>query len=358
MTAGQLGRLSLCLKVLMATTPKKRDFVFVLIAVLCFSAPLVGVFLSLFVGRYPISLSNTINVLATPLHLNSFQPSPEMQTLILDVRLPRALSAGFVGMALAITGAAFQTVFRNPLTDSGLLGVTNGAGFGAAFAILFFGGGLTIYPSAFLFGILAVALCYLVARVYRSAPTIMLILAGVVVSSVFSSLLSILKIVADPADQLPTIVYWLMGSLGSASFDSFWALIPIALGVAVLLLYSWRIDALAMGDKEARSLGIDVRLEKLILIAAATLATAGAVCIAGSIGWVGLVIPHIARMLVGNKGTRLLPISMALGATYLILVDLVSRTMWSSEVPLGILTALIGAPFFVYLLKKTKGGGW
>lgn len=325
---------------------------------LCIVAPLAGIFISLFVGRYPISPAETVNVLLTPLGLNSHASSSEILTLILDVRLPRALAAAFVGLGLALSGAAFQTVFRNPLTDSGLLGVTNGAGFGAAVAIILFGGGLTIYPTAFFFGILAVAITYLVARVYRSTPTIMLILAGVVVSSIFSALLSILKIVADPENQLPTIVYWLMGSLGSVSYESFWALIPIGLGVFILLAFSWRIDALAMGDKEARTLGIDVRKEKLVIISAATLSTAGAVCIAGSVGWVGLVIPHIARMVVGNKGTRLLPVSMSFGAIFMVLVDLVSRTAWSSEVPLGILTALIGAPFFIYLLKKTKGGGW
>lgn len=321
-------------------------------------APILAVFTSLFIGRYAISINEVVNALLTPLGLNWTEVSFQVQALVLDVRLPRAVAAAFVGAALSLSGAAFQTVFRNPLTNAGLLGVSSGAGFGAAFAIIFLGGGFTIYPTAFAFGVLAVAATYAIARVYKSTPTIMLILAGVVVSSVFSAEVSILKIVADPQSQLPSIVYWLMGSLASVSYESFWAFIPISIGVAILLAFSWRIDALAMGDREAQSLGVDVKREKLIIIGAATLATAGAVCIAGTVGWVGLVIPHIARMIVGSHGNKVLPVSLSLGAVFMVVVDLVARSAWSAEVPLGILTALIGAPFFVYLLKKTKGGGW
>ncbi|NTU88851.1 MAG: iron ABC transporter permease [Actinobacteria bacterium] len=320
--------------------------------------PFICVFAALFIGRYYISPADTLNALAGVVGLNRYEAASEVATLVVNVRLPRALGAAFVGMALAASGTAFQSIFKNPLTDSGLLGVSNGAGFGAAFAIVFLGGGMFVYSGAFIFGVIAVVVTYWIARIYRGTPSIMLILGGVIVSSVFSSLLSLMKYVADTDTQLPSIVYWLMGSVSSVGYESFWALIPIVLGCTILLTMSWRIDALSMGDKEARSLGVNVRAEKAVIIGAATLATAGAVCLSGAIGWVGLVIPHIGRMLTGNDNTRLLPVSMAIGSSFLVIVDTVSRTVWPSEVPLGIITALIGAPFFVHLLKKTKGGGW
>jgi iron complex transport system permease protein len=186
----------------------------------------------------------------------------------------------------------------------------------------------------------------------------MLILGGTIVSSVFSALISLMKYVADAENQLPSIVYWLMGSLSSVGWDQFWACIPIAIGVVVLILWSWRIDVLSMGDKEARSLGLNVTRDKAVVIGGATLATAGAVCMSGVIGWIGLIMPHIARMLVGSNARALVPVSFSLGATFLIFVDTLSHFIWSAEVPLGILTALIGAPFFVYLLKRTKGSIW
>jgi iron complex transport system permease protein len=214
------------------------------------------------------------------------------------------------------------------------------------------------YPFAFVFGIGAVIISYSIARIYKSAPTIMLILGGTITSSVFSSLISLMKYVADPETQLPGIVFWLMGSLSSDGWESFPALIPIAIGCVTMALMGWRINVLSMGDKEARTLGVNVSRDKAIVIAGASLATAGAVCMSGMIGWVGLVIPHIGRMIVGNDNRRLIPVSMMAGASFMMLIDLISRTLTPQEIPLGILTALVGAPFFVYLLKKTKGGGW
>ncbi|OQA09030.1 MAG: putative ABC transporter permease protein [Firmicutes bacterium ADurb.Bin373] len=200
---------------------------------------------------------------------------------------------------------------------------------------------------------------YMIGRVYNTTPAIMLVLGGVIVSSVFSALISFAKYVADPYDQLPAIVFWLMGSLASARFqDIAVAGIPMAVGIAGLLAIRWRINVLSMGDKEARSLGINTALSKGIVISCATLATAGAVCVSGIIGWVGLVIPHIGRMLVGNDNRVLIPASLSLGACFMLLVDNLGRVITGSEIPLGILTAIVGGPFFVYLLKKTKGGGW
>jgi iron complex transport system permease protein len=317
--------------------------------------PFACVIASLFVGRYHISVQEVVGTL---LPFTGIEVSRSAWVLILQTRLPRALAAAAVGAALAASGAAYQGVFRNPLVNPGLLGVSSGAGFGAALAMVVLGGGLLVYPSAFAFGILAVAMSYWIARVYRQTPTVMLILGGVIVSAVFSALVSLMKYLADPQTQLPDIVYWLMGSLSAVYWDQFWAFIPMCLGCAVLVIMAWRIDILSMGDKEALSLGVNVGRDKAVIVSAATLATAGAVCISGVVGWVGLVIPHIARMLVGSGNRSLLPASMSIGASFLVIIDAASRSIWASQIPLGILTALIGAPFFVYLLKKTKGGNW
>jgi len=273
--------------------------------------------------------------------------------------MPRAILGAMVGGSLAISGAAFQGLFRNPLVSSGILGVTSGAGFGAALAIILFHATAPIYISAFFFGGLAVLLSFLIGRIYHTTPIIMLVLGGTIVSSVFSALISFTKYVADPTNELPSIVFWLMGSLASARYqDILVAGIPMLIGTLGLIAIRWRINVLSMGDKEAQTLGINTRVNKGIVIVCATLATAGAVCVSGIIGWVGLVIPHIGRMLVGNDNRLLIPTSFSLGACFLILVDNLSRIITGSEIPLGILTALVGGPFFVYLLKRTKGGGW
>lgn len=324
-------------------------------SVLIFAAPFACVFGALFMGRFAVSTTDVLGTLCPFLNIDVPR---EAYFIVLETRLPRALAAACVGAALAISGAAYQGVFRNPLVNPGLLGVSSGAGFGAALAIVVLGGGAFVYPCAFAFGLVAVALSYWIARVYRAAPTIMLILGGTIVSSVFSALVSLMKYVADPNTQLPSIVYWLMGSLASVQWEQMWAAVVMAVGAAVLLAFSWRIDVLSMGDKEARSLGLNVQIDKAIVVCGATLATAGAVCLAGAVGWVGLVIPHISRMLVGSKGHALLPATLALGAAFMVVVDTVSRCVVSAELPLGILTALIGAPFFVFLLKKTKATTW
>lgn len=347
--------------------------------VLIYAAPFVCLFIALFCGRYAIAPLQVLQTLgqaaidlvqwcaqvtlslfgaATLPQEGPFTDLDASSTLVLLARLPRALAAAAVGGALAASGAAYQGVFRNPLVNPGLLGVSNGASFGAALAIVFLGGGMFIYPVAFVFGVIAVLASYWIARVYDQAPTIMLILGGTIVSSVFSALVSLMKYLADPETQLPDIVYWLMGSLSSVTFSNFWAVAVMAVGCAMLIILSWRIDVLSMGDKEARSLGLEVNRDKGLIVCAATLATAAAVCMAGVVGWIGLIIPHIGRMLVGSENRRLVPVSIALGAAFLVLVDTCARCLWASEIPLGILTAIIGAPFFVYLLKKTKAGGW
>jgi iron complex transport system permease protein len=263
----------------------------------------------------------------------------------------------FVGASLSISGAAYQGMFRNPLVSPDILGVSAAAGFGAALAILLSGNSVAIQVSAFAFGILGVILTYLISRVYKTTPILMLVLSGVVVSAFFGALISVTKFVADPYQKLPAITFWLMGSLGTASLRDVVAMLPsIFLGTVGLMLVRWRINILSMGDEEARSLGVNTERLKIIIIFCATLLTAAAVCVSGIIGWVGLIIPHVGRMLVGPDHRWLLPASIALGAAYVLLMDDLARTVTSAEIPLGILTAIIGAPFFAYLLRRSKGG--
>jgi iron complex transport system permease protein len=334
---------------------KKKAMIIALLA-----GPLVIVFWSLFLGRYPLSLTMVLKTLWFKLSGYTAGGLPDIyETVVWQIRLPRAILGAMVGASLAVSGAAFQGLFHNPLVSSGILGVTSGAGFGAALAILLFHHTFAIYVMAFTFGLAAVGLSYLIGRVYNTNPTIMLVLGGVIVSSIFSALISFAKYVADPYDQLPAIVFWLMGSLASARYEDIAvAGLPMLLGIGGLYAVRWKINVLSMGDREARALGLDHNFIKGLLIFCAALATAGAVCVSGNIGWVGLVIPHIGRMLVGNDNRILIPTSISLGACFLVVVDNVGRIISGGEIPLGILTALIGGPCFAFLLKKTKGGGW
>ncbi|MEN8614442.1 iron ABC transporter permease [Dehalogenimonas sp. THU2] len=315
---------------------------------------------SLFIGRYPLSVSEVLQALAFQLGLGNADVPATHINVVWDIRLPRAILGAAVGASLAVSGASFQGMFRNPLVSSNILGVSSGAGFGAALAIILFQGqAVYIYLFAFAFGLLAVVLSYMIGVTYKIAPTIMLVLGGVVVSSIFASLISLLKYLADPYDQLPSIVFWLMGSLATAQFsDILISAIPMAVGVLGLLLMRWRLNVLSMGDVEARALGVNVMISKSLAIFFATIATAGAVSVSGIIGWVGLVIPHIGRMLVGTNHNLLIPVSLSLGAMYLVLIDNIARTLTGAEIPLGILTSLIGGPFFIYLIKRTKARGW
>lgn len=337
----------------MNSTKKKTLYAILLLG------PLLCIFFTLFTGRYPVSVNAVINILWSKLTFSTCNVDEIYQTVVWDIRMPRAILGALVGGCLAVSGAAFQGLFRNPLVSSGILGVTSGAGFGAALAIILFKATAPIYLFAFAFGGMAVMLSYLIGRVYNTTPTIMLVLGGTIVSSIFSALISFAKYVADPTDELPSIVFWLMGSLASARYqDILIAGIPMLLGILGLLAVRWRINVLSMGDKEAQTMGINTQINKGIVIVCATLATAGAVCVSGIIGWVGLVMPHIGRMLVGNDNRVLIPASLSLGACFIILIDNMARMISGSEIPLGILTSLVGGPFFIYLLKRTKGGGW
>ncbi len=332
----------------------RRAWFYVLITGL----PLVLVFMSIFWGRYPLSVSDVMALLGSLL-TGREPPDTTHFGVIVHVRLPRALLGLLVGGSLAVSGAAFQGLFRNPLVSSGMLGVSSGAGFGAALALILFDSFFYVYPFSFGFGLLAVLLCFFIGRLTASTQAVTLVLGGVIVGSMFSALISFLKYVADPYDELPAIVFWLMGSLSRAEYGQILAAgIPMVAGSAGLMVIRWRLNILAMGDKEAHSLGINVNLNRVFVIVCATLATAGAVCVSGVIGWVGLVIPHMGRMIIGNNNRDLIPLAFCLGAGFLVLVDDMSRLITTSEMPLGILTSLIGGPFFIYLLKKTKGREW
>ena len=337
-----------------------KDYIkYVLIIII----PLATIFLSLLVGRFFVSPTNAFKAIANAFGASFSDVSSQAQTVIIYLRIPRIIAAFFVGAALSASGSAYQGVFKNPLVNSGLLGVSSGASLGAAIAIVLFGSSgslkhISINIFAFLFGLLAVFLSYQIAKIYKTVPTIMLVLGGTIVSSIFNALFTLVKSVADTESQLPAIVYWTMGSVASCSYEDFWALIPIIAGVAVLLVFSYQINLISVGEKEAQTMGINVSLSKIIIITAASLASSGAVCLSGSVGWVGLVIPHISRMLVGSDNKKLIPVSISIGAGFMVLVDTLSRSLVSSEIPLGVLTSLIGAPFFIYLLKKTKGANW
>ena len=340
----------------MKASHKVRAFLLPLI----FISPLLCVMAALFWGRYPLSPIEVLNVLTRHFPLIPPTEIPETDIAVVEViRLPRALFAILVGGSLAVSGAAFQGLFRNPLVSSGMLGVSSGAGFGAALAILLFNQGYLVYLFAFAFGFGAVGLAYFIGRIYNTTTTVTLVLGGIVIGSIFSALTSFAKFVADPYNQLPTIVFWLMGSLASAGrMQIILAGIPMLIGTCGLMLFRWRINILSMGERESQAMGINLQVNQLIIVFFATLATAGAVSLAGVIGWVGLVVPHMGRMIVGSDNRILIPVSFCLGSSFLILVDSLARTLVGSEIPLGVLTALVGGPFFIYLLKETKARGW
>jgi iron complex transport system permease protein len=319
-------------------------------------APVAVFFASLFVGRFVIAPAEVARILWAQFFPITHDWPASVETIVLQIRFPRSIMAMFVGAGLAASGAAYQGMFRNPLVSPDILGVTAAAGFGAALALLLSRNPLELQIIAFAFGLGGVALTYLLARIYRTTPVLMLVLSGVVVAAFFSALLSGAKYVADPESKLPAITYWLLGSLNGASTRTLaMALPPIIVGGVGLLFVRWQLNVLAVGDEEARSLGIRTELLKGIVIACTTLITAASVSVCGIVGWVGLVVPHLGRMLVGPDHRALLPATLSIGATYLLFIDGVARTAVATEIPLGILTAMIGAPFFAYLLRRTRG---
>jgi iron complex transport system permease protein len=310
------------------------------------------------VGQFPIGPVQIVEVLSSRLLGWPSEVPDAIATVILQVRLPRIAAALVVGAAFAAAGAAYQGLFRNPLVSPDILGVSAGAGLGAVFGIFLSLPVLGIQLLAFVFGIATVGLVYLVGSAVRGRdPVLVLVLAGVVLGTLAASMISLLKVLADPYNQLPAITFWLLGSLAATTpADVLGALPLVLLGLVPLHLLRWRMNLMALGDEEAEALGVNARRLRLLFIVAATLMTAAVVAISGIIGWVGLIMPHIARMLVGPNFDRLLPSAMLLGAGYLLIVDTLARTIAVTEVPLGILTAFLGAPFFLWLLARGREG--
>ncbi len=310
-------------------------------------------------GRYPVSLHEQMRFLAAWLGLTQM-PDQEyrlLRTVIIDLRLPRILAACLVGAALSASGAAYQAVFRNPLISPGILGVLAGAAFGAALGLILNLSLALVQMLSFAMGLAAVALGVGIAQLFGRGVLITLILGGIISGGLFTALLSITKYLADPYNQLPVIVYWLMGSLGSAAMDQMAWLAPLVLaGVVGLSLLGRGLDALTLGDDEARALGVPVGVLRHGCIILATLLSASTVSMAGIIGWVGLIIPHIARLLVGPANGALLPASAVLGAVFLLGADSVARTVGRTEIPIGILTELLGIPVFLLVLARARRG--
>ena len=317
-----------------------------------------GAIAAALIGPYPISGAQLWDAVLRRVGVAAQADAGVVDTVLFGVRLPRIAAAILVGAALAGAGTVYQGLFRNPLVSPDILGVSTGAGLGAAFGIFLSLPVLAIQGLAFASGLGTVALVYLVASAVRGhEPTLVLVLSGVVLGALAGACISLLKILADPYDQLPAITFWLLGSLASVRVEDVLGAAPaVVIGLIPMVLLRWRMNLLALGDEEAATLGVDPSRLRLLFVTAATLMTAGVVAIAGVIGWVGLVMPHIARLLVGPNFHRLLPTAMLMGAGYVLLVDTLARTMAETETPLGILTAFVGAPVFLWLLASGRRG--
>ncbi|MDY0190009.1 MAG: iron ABC transporter permease [Desulfuromonas sp.] len=336
---------------------RKEQWVFFVLVMLL----LAVMQMSLLLGKYPISADEYLafaKLYVTGHGAEAAQRFSTLYSVLVEIRLPRIIAASIIGAALAVAGSTFQAMFVNPLVSPGLLGVLAGASFGAALGMVLRLPWFGIQLAAFVCGALAVALALLIAMIYKnSRSVIILILGGVISSSLFTALLSVLKYTADPYDTLPAIVYWLMGSLSFCDSATVGLLFgPMLAALIGLLLLAKQLNALSLGDEEARALGVNVRRIKVIAITLATLISALCVVMAGVIGWIGLIIPHIARMLFGADNRKVLPASALIGAIFLLVTDNLSRTLFINEVPIGILTSLVGIPIFVLVLKNAREG--
>lgn len=323
-------------------------FLFIPIPVFC---------LSLFLGTGSLEPSEVIRVILSRFTAYSYSYPDIYDTVIFRIRLPRILLAMMVGAALSTAGATFQGIFRNPLVSPFILGLSSGAAFGAALAMAVFPQ-IPVQVGAFICSLLALGFAYIMARTDGEASPVALVLAGVITSSIFGAMLAIIQFIVDEK-ALQNIVYWNMGCLNSACWSKFYDSAPfVAAGCLVIFLLRWKLNVLALGEEEAKAVGMNVERYRAIFIIAASLAASAAVSIAGIIGLLGLIVPHMLRMVFGPDHKKLIPLSITFGAAFLALVDDVARASFSFEIPVGIITTLLGAPFFLYLLRSTKAGGW
>ncbi len=317
------------------------------------SALLALFLLSFIMGRYGVPLGQVVRILLSGVFPLEQTWTDNMAIAVLNVRLPRILLACLVGCGLSAAGTGYQTVFQNPMAAPDILGASSGACFGAALAILTGQSAVMITVFAFLTSLLSVALVYLVGNHTRGNRVVNLLLAGIMVGSLFSACTSYIKLVADPTNQLPQITYWLMGSLSGTRMGTVkFAAVCMAVGLVPLLLLRWRMNLLTLSPDEARAMGVHTDRLRLAVILSSTVLTAAAVSVSGMIGWVGLVIPHLSRRIVGSDCRRLMPMSCLFGAAFLLLVDNMARCLTATEIPIGILTAFVGAPFFIYLMVR------
>lgn len=309
-------------------------------------------------GKFPVPPHELLDVLWAKLAGGASGVPPAVETVVWQIRLPRIAAAVLIGAGLSAAGSTYQGLFRNPLVSPDILGVAAGAGLGAVLGIFLSLSVIAVQVLAFLGGLGAVAVVYLIGAAMRGRdPLLVLVLAGVAMGTLLGAAISLVKVFADPYNQLPAITFWLLGSLTAVTMPDLRAVLPaILIGLAPLYLLRWRMNLMTLGDEEARALGVETRLLRAVFIAAATLITSAAVSISGIIGWIGLIIPHVARLIAGPEFSRLLPAAMLLGAAYLLAVDTLARTMAAIEVPIGILTAFIGAPFFLWLLATARRG--
>jgi iron complex transport system permease protein len=318
--------------------------------------------ISLSIGRYNIPISDIVKILLSTFTNIHHDWAPTMSTVVLQVRLPRLIIVSLVGAALALSGASFQAILKNPLVSSDILGVSAGAGFGAAIALYLNLDSIAVQILAIIFGMAAVGMAYAIYTLTKKSSTLILVLSGIIIGSFFSALVSLMKFLANQSASnnasFTAIVFWLLGSFSNASSYTYVAEfgIPIMIGMVVLLLLRWRINVLSLEDNEAKALGINVKRYQGIIILFSTLITASAVSVAGLVGWVGLFVPHIARMLVGSNNGKVLPVSILIGISFLVVIDDIARTLTPYEIPIGILTATIGLPIFAYLLIRQRVG--
>lgn len=318
--------------------------------------PFLAALICLGIGRYSMSVSETVTTLFS--RFTNAKVDNTAYTVIFNVRLPRIILAAVVGAGLSCAGAAFQGLFSNPLATPDTLGVASGASFGAVLAMLIGGNMIGIQGMALIFGLISCLITFLNGRSSRRGSIVMIVLAGLVVSSVFEALVSLMKYVADPQDELPVITYWLMGSMSRANYKNLVMGIPfIVIGIIIIFALRWRLNILSFNEDEARSLGVNVKILRVAFILASSMITASCVSMCGQVGWVGLLVPHISRMMRGNNNCKVIPVSISLGAFFMIVMDTFARSATASEIPISILTAIIGAPVFIVLLKKT-GGSW
>lgn len=318
--------------------------------------PILAGLICLGIGRYSVSIQETIRILFSG--ITGYEPDPTAYTVIFNVRLPRILLAVLVGAGLSCSGAAFQGLFSNPLATPDTLGVASGASFGAVLGLLMHGNLVTVQLLALLFGVISCFITYSISRRNGKSSIVMIVLAGMVISAIFEALVSLMKYVADPEEELPTITYWLMGSMSRSTYSNLMMGAPFILaGVALIFALRWRLNILSLNEDEASSLGTNIQLMRLVFIAVSSMITASCVSMCGQVGWVGLLIPHISRMIGGNNNRSVIPMSIGLGAFFMIVMDTFARAATAAEIPISILTAIVGAPVFILLLRKT-GGAW